>query len=159
LFGGGAEYHRVIEGPGVLHVISPQDGPLSGTLALSAEPLRPLGEGLGESVIVPPGGTAAFAFSLQKTATIGIGVRAEPDAAQVRVFDASGKLVGEGVAQLLPNLPAGHYVVEARCGQRCSARCRALRVRRRMSFGPILKRLVSSLWVIHDRKSKQGRLF
>jgi hypothetical protein len=104
----------VIEGPSVLRVISPQDGPLSGTIALSAEPLRPLGEGLGETVLVPPGGTAAFAFSLQKPATIGIGVRANPDFVHVRVFDEKGKLVGEGVAQLLPNLPAGRYVLEAR---------------------------------------------
>jgi hypothetical protein len=100
LFEAGAEFNRVIEGPGVLRVISPQDGPLSGTLALSAEPLRPLGEGLGETVLVPSGGTAAFAFSLQKPATIGI--------------DEKGKLAGEGVAQLLPNLPAGRYLLEAR---------------------------------------------
>jgi hypothetical protein len=114
LFEAGAEFNRVIEGPGVLRVISPQDGPLSGTLALSAEPLRPLGEGLGETVLVPSGGTAAFAFSLQKPATIGIGVRANPDFVQVRVFDEKGKLAGEGVAQLLPNLPAGRYLLEAR---------------------------------------------
>ena len=114
LFEAGAEYYRVIDGTSVLHAISPQDGPLSGTLALSAEPLRPLGEGLGETVLVSPGGTAAFVFSLKKTTTIGIGVRAEPDFAYVRVVDEKGKLVGEGVAQLLPNLPAGRYVLEAR---------------------------------------------
>jgi hypothetical protein len=114
LFGAGAEFHRAIKGAGVLRVISPQDGPLSGTLALSAEPLRTLGEGLGETVMVPPGGSAAFSFSLAKAATIGIGVRAVPDTAHVRVFNESGGLVGEGVAQLLPDLPAGHYVLEAR---------------------------------------------
>lgn len=114
LFEAGAEVHRVIEGPAVLRLISPQDGPLSGTLSLSAEPLRPVGEGLGETVLVAPGGSAAFSFSLQKTATIGVGVRANPDFVHVRVFDEKGKIAGEGVAQLLPNLPTGRYVLEAR---------------------------------------------
>ena len=38
---------------------------------------------------------------------------AEPDDAAVRVLDAAGKVVGEGVAQLR-TLPAGHYLLEAR---------------------------------------------
>jgi hypothetical protein len=114
LFGAGAEFHRAIDAPATLRVLSPQDGPLSGTLALSAEPLRVLSDGLGPTVALPPGGTAAFAFTLPRQATIGIGVRAEPDRARVRVLNAAGHVVGEGVAQLLPQLPAGNYVLEAR---------------------------------------------
>jgi len=114
VFSAGAAFHRAIDAQSILRIISPQDGPLSGTLALSAEPLRPLHEGLGEQVSVPPGGTAAFAFVLTRTATIGIGLRAEPDRARVRVLSAAGRVVGEGVAQLLPNLAPGAYVLEAR---------------------------------------------
>ncbi len=114
LFPAGAEFHRAIDAASVLRIMSPQDGPLSGTLALSAEPLRPLHEGLGEQVAVPPGGSAAFAFTLGKTATVGIGVRAEPDRARVRVLNAAGRVIGEGVAQLLPNLAPGTYILEAR---------------------------------------------
>jgi hypothetical protein len=62
---------------------------------------------------VAPGGSAAFGFSLVRAATIGVGVRAEPDRAEVRLLDANGAVVGEGVAQL-QKLPAGRYVLEAR---------------------------------------------
>ena len=115
LFASGAEFHRVVTAPAALNLFSPVDGPLSGTLSLSAEPLHVLSEGLGDRVSVAPGGTAAFAFSLQRAATIGIGVRAEPDSlASVRIYNAKGNLVGSGVAQLLRDLPAGDYVIEAR---------------------------------------------
>jgi hypothetical protein len=72
----------------------------------------PLGEGLGESVTIPPGGSAAFKFTLAKAATIGVGVRAQPDRVRARLLDAAGKIVGEGVAQLR-SLEAGAYVLEA----------------------------------------------
>ena len=78
-----------------------------------AEPLVPVGEGLGAQVAVAPGGAAAFAFTLAKSTTIGVGVRAEPDRVNARLLDASGKVVGEGVAQLQA-LEAGAYVLEAR---------------------------------------------
>jgi hypothetical protein len=53
-----------------------------------------------------------FAFSLAKAATIGVGVRADPDRVAVRLLDASGAVKGEGVAQLRA-LPAGQYLIEA----------------------------------------------
>ncbi len=71
-----------------------------------------IGEGLGQPVSVAPGGAAAFAFSLAQPATIGVGVRADPDTAAVRLLNAAGAVLGEGVAQLRA-LPAGHYVIEA----------------------------------------------
>ena len=114
LFPAGAELHRALAaGPAELRLYSPHDGPLSGTLELSAQPVTPISEGLGPTVTVAPGGSAAFGFTLAKAATIGIGVRAEPDDAAVRVLDAAGKVLGEGVAQLR-SLPAGHYLLEAR---------------------------------------------
>lgn len=114
LFAEGAELHRALPaGPALLLVYSPHDGPLSGTLALRADPIRPTGEGLGETVAVAPGGSAAFGFSLAREAIVGLGVRADPDRVEVRLLDARGAVLGEGVAQLRP-LPAGHYVLEAR---------------------------------------------
>ncbi len=101
LFAAGAELHRAVAaGPVTLRLFSADDGPLGGTLTVWAEPLLPLGEGLGDGVAVAPGGAAAVGFTLAKAATIGVGVRAEPDGAQVRVLDAAGAAVGEGVAQL-----------------------------------------------------------
>ena len=113
MFAAGAELHRVVApGPVTLLLVSPDEGPLSGTLSVWAEALRPLGEGLGETVAVGPGGSAAFGFTLPAPRTIGIGVRADPDVASVRLLDARGAVLGEGVAQLV-KLPAGDYVLEA----------------------------------------------
>ncbi len=113
LFPAGAEFHRALAaGPAELRLYAPQDGPLSGTLDLSAQPVTPVGEGLGPTVTVPPGGSAVFGFQLAKGTTIGVGVRAEPDDATVRLLDAAGRVVGEGVAQLRTLRP-GRYLLEA----------------------------------------------
>ena len=108
----GAEFHRALAaGPAELRLYAPQDGPLSGTLELSAQPVTPVTEGLGPTVTVAPGGSAVFGFQLAKAGTIGVGVRAEPDDASVRLLDAAGTVLGEGVAQLRTltagTLPAG----------------------------------------------------
>jgi hypothetical protein len=114
LFAAGAEFHVAIPaGAAMLRAYSPHDGPLSGTIALAAEPLRPVQEGVGAEVALAPGDAAAFAFQLVKPATVGIGVRAVPDQVQVRLIDAKGALLGDGVAQLRA-LPAGRYILEAR---------------------------------------------
>lgn len=114
LFPSGAEFHVAVPaGPVMLRLYSPHDGPLSGKIALFAEQLRPLQEGVGAEVAVAPGGAAAFVFDLAQPATVGIGVRAVPDRVQVRLIDAHGAVLGEGVAQLR-KLLAGRYVVEAR---------------------------------------------
>lgn len=114
LFASGAELNRILPaGSGELSVFSATDGPLSGTLDLRAEPVLPVSEGLGPVVVVPPGGAAAFGFTLPKAATIGIGVRVAPDGgATARLLDENGKVMGEGVAQLVA-LPPGRYVLEA----------------------------------------------
>ena len=114
LFAAGAEFHRAVPGGAtVLRLYPPQDGSLSGTLTVAAEPIRPAQEGVGEAVAVAPGQSAAFGFTLARAATVGVGVRAEPDRAEVRLLDARGAVLGEGVAQL-QSLPAGRYVLEAR---------------------------------------------
>ena len=100
-------------GPVRLSLFSADDGPLGGTISVWSEPLVPAGEGLGESVAVAPGGSAAFTFTLAKAATIGVGLRADPDQAQARLLDARGTVLGEGVAQLR-HLEPGAYVLEAR---------------------------------------------
>jgi hypothetical protein len=113
MFASGAAMDRAVPGgPVSLLLVSPDDGPLGGTLSVAAEPLHDLTEGLGEAVAVGPGGSAAWTFTLPKTLTIGVGVRAEPDEAAVRLLDAHGAVVGTGVAQLR-TLPAGAYVLEA----------------------------------------------
>jgi uncharacterized protein len=113
LYGNGAAVHRMLPaGASELRIYSPHDGPLSGSLDLTAEPIIPAREGLGEAVSVAPGSAAVFGFSLAKAATIGVGVRADPDTVKAHLLDETGKLIGDGVAQLRP-LPAGRYLLEA----------------------------------------------
>ena len=112
LFPAGAELHRMLSaGNAELHIVPAQDGPLTGTLALRTEPILPVKEGLGAEVTVAPGGAAVFGFAVQQQATIGIGVRAAPDRVTARLLDADGRVIGEGVAQLV-TLKPGRYVLE-----------------------------------------------
>jgi hypothetical protein len=114
LFPAGAELHVMLaSGTAELRLYSPTDGPLTGSLTLFTDPINPIAEGLGTPVSVAPGGSAVFGFTLSKAATIGVGVRADPDRATVRLLDAKGVVLGQGVAQLRA-LPAGQYLIEAR---------------------------------------------
>ena len=114
LFPAGAEFHRYLA-PGVaeLRLISPHDGPLSGSLELDTTPVTPAAEGLGDAVALAPGGTALFAFDVARDGAVGIGIRADPDRAAVRLLDDNGIELGAGVA-LLRRLHPGHYLIEAR---------------------------------------------
>ena len=114
LFPAGAELHAYAGASAAqLRVYSPHDGALSGELALTASPLIPVSEGVGAARALAPGGAALFVFDVPRAATIGVGVRSDPDSAAVRLLDASGKSLGEGVAQL-QRLEPGRYILEAR---------------------------------------------
>ena len=100
-------------GDAELQLFSPQDGPLTGTLDLSAEPITPVGDGIGAPQVLAPGASAVFAFEVTRPTMIGVGVRAEPDRVVVRLLDANGGLIGDGVSQLR-KLEKGRYLLEAR---------------------------------------------
>lgn len=112
LFPAGAEFHRYLQDASLLRLFSPQDGPLSGSIELVATPIAPLAEGVGAAVTVASGGTALFGFTVEKDSDIGIGIRAEPDRARVRLLDAQGKPLGDGVVQMR-HLAPGRYLIEA----------------------------------------------
>jgi hypothetical protein len=114
MFPAGAELHRyVAAGAAELKLYSPHDGPLAGSLELAASPVVPAADGLGEELLLAPGATALFGFEVIRAATIGVGVRSEPDRAAMRLLDSGGKVIGEGVAQLV-RLTPGRYLIEAR---------------------------------------------
>ena len=114
LYPAGAEFHRyVAAGEAELSLYSPSDGSLGGALELTASPVTPINEGLGEPLALAPGATALFGFEVTRAGSIGAGVRAEPDNAAVRLLDAAGKSLGEGVAQFV-RLEPGRYVLEVR---------------------------------------------
>jgi hypothetical protein len=114
LFPAGAELHRYVgAGTAELRLYSPHEGPLAGSLELTATPIVPIAEGLGEARAVAPGATALFGFEVTRAGPVGVGIRSEPDRAMVRLLDATGKPLGEGVTQL-HRLDPGRYFVEAR---------------------------------------------
>jgi hypothetical protein len=114
LFPAGAELHRYLgAGAAELRLYSPHEGPLAGSLELTATPVVPIAEGLGEAKAVAPGATALFGFEVTRAGPVGVGIRSEPDRAMVRLLDAAGKSLGDGVAQL-HRLDPGRYFVEAR---------------------------------------------
>lgn len=114
LYASGADFRRyVAAGDATLTVWSPHDGALGGALDLTASPVTPAKEGLGEPVALAPGASALFGFEVKRASEIGVGLRAEPDRAEARLLDALGKPIGEGVAQI-KKLQPGRYILEAR---------------------------------------------
>ncbi len=113
LFGQGATTDRYVAGgETVLRLLSPQDGPLSGTLELSVTPVAELVEGTGAPVAVGPGGAALFGFRVTAEGPVGLGVRANPDRVSARLLDDTGRELAHGVT-LLHRLTPGHYLLEA----------------------------------------------
>jgi uncharacterized protein len=111
LFPAGAVLDRYVAGNTVLRVDSAHEGPLSGTLELAADPVTPIGDGLGEAVALAPGHSAVFAFRVPRATAVGVGVRAEPDTARVRLLASDGAVLGEGSA-MLRRLDAGRYLID-----------------------------------------------
>ncbi len=110
----GADVRRyVAAGDAELRVFSPHDGSLTGTLDVSAEPITPVGDGIGEAQVLAPGASALFAFEVSRAGMVGVGLRAEPDRVLARLLDVNGVALGEGVAQMR-KLEKGRYLLEAR---------------------------------------------
>ncbi|AVA26356.1 MULTISPECIES: lysozyme inhibitor LprI family protein [unclassified Rhizobium] len=114
LFPTGAEFHRYLAaGEAVLTLYSTHEGPLSGSLDMTATPVVPVNDGVGAPVVLAPGATALFGFEVKNSGNIGVGLRSDPDLAIGHLLDAKGQVLGEGVNQL-KQLAAGYYLLEAR---------------------------------------------
>ncbi len=113
-FPAGVEFRRYMAaGDATLDVLSAGEGPLSGALDVSTTAVIPAHEGVNDPVTLAPGSAAIFVFEMQRESEIGLGLRTEPDRAEMLLLDAAGKQLGEGVEQS-HKLAAGHYFVEAR---------------------------------------------
>jgi len=113
-FPSGVELRRLMTaGDATLDVYSPHEGPLTGALDVFTSPVIEAHEGVNDAVTLAPGAAALFAFETRREGEIGLGLRAEPDRATMRLLGADGQLLGEGVEQSL-KLPVGRYLVEAR---------------------------------------------
>ncbi len=113
LFGSGIAFDRYLPaGATLLRLLSPTDGPLSGTLDLAAFPAAEIAEGSGAPVAIAPGAAAVFGFTVTAEGAVGLGVRADPDIVAVRLIDEGGRELGRGVS-MLRKLAPGHYLLEA----------------------------------------------
>lgn len=113
LFGKGAALARYVPAGQIrLRLLSPQDGPLSGTMELSGTPVTAVEEGLGAPAAIAPGGAAAFSFTVTAAGPVGLGVRADPDRVTVRLLDEHGEMLQSGVS-MLQTLTPGRYLLEA----------------------------------------------
>jgi uncharacterized protein len=113
LFGKGVATARYLPaGETVVHLLAPQDGPLSGSLELAGTPVILQAEGVGAPVVVFPGSAAVFGFTVTTTGPVGIGVRADPDRVTARLLDEHGVVLAQGVS-MLRDLAPGHYLLEA----------------------------------------------
>jgi hypothetical protein len=88
-------------------------GGLTGRAELTTTPVIAMGEGLGPSVLLPPGASRFFSFEVEHPGPVGIGVRASEDVVEALLFDAGGAPLGRGAAQM-PRLEAGTYLLELR---------------------------------------------
>jgi hypothetical protein len=84
--------------------------PLVGEIELSALPVRPAGEGLGEEALLASGDSVLYSFRVDREGGVGIGVRASAGSAEASLFSADGKLLGNGVAWM-PELRPGTYLL------------------------------------------------
>jgi hypothetical protein len=112
-FPSGVEFHHYVSaGDATLEVFSPHDGALAGTLDIGGAPIIEAKEGLNDPVTLAAGASALFSFETRREGEIGIGLRSDPDRTRLRLLDANGKALGEGLAQSMKLAP-GRYLVEA----------------------------------------------
>ncbi len=104
---------HIAPGEARLDVFPPSDVGLGGSLDIAIAPAVLAHEGLNDPVTLAAGEAALFAFEVKSDGEIGLGLRAEPDRATMRLFTAGGATLGEGAAQL-QKLKSGRYFVEAR---------------------------------------------
>ena len=87
--------------------------PLAGALAVSWAPVERVGEGLGAPLALAPGASRFVAFEVPTARRVGVGVRADSAAVEATLYDAGGRALGAGVAQL-HDLAAGRYLLALR---------------------------------------------
>ena len=112
-FASGIDFHHYIAaGDATIEIVSPHTGNLSGALDISTQSIVAAKEGINEPVVISSGASLLFSFETTRDADIGIGLRANPDRISARVLDATGSVLGEGIAQKIKVSP-GRYFIEA----------------------------------------------
>ena len=85
-------------------------GTLRGPAEVLATPVQPIGEGLGPELLLGPGQSRLFSFTVTQTGPIGIAVRADADRVETTLLSSSGRPLGHGSMQM-PTLEPGTYLL------------------------------------------------
>jgi hypothetical protein len=85
-------------------------GTLHGFAEITTTSVVPIGEGLGPEVLLGPGQSRLFSFTVANAGPVGVGVRADADRVDVTLLSGSGRPLGHGSMQM-PTLEAGAYLL------------------------------------------------
>ncbi len=83
---------------------------LSGTVELTVTPVTEIGEGLGPEVLLAPGATRMFSFTVAREGQVGVGVRASADVVEASLLSGDGRPIGTGAVQMSTLMP-GTYLL------------------------------------------------
>jgi len=86
------------------------DGALTGTVSLTASNASEIAEGLGPEVLLLPGSSRWFRFSVTEKSLIGVGVAAEADRVLATVYATDGTEVASGLIRRV-RLEAGTWLL------------------------------------------------
>jgi len=86
---------------------------LTGSLDITTSTVATIGEGVGPELLLGPGEARFFAFDVRHAGKVGVGVRSDSDRVETELQDATGTLIGKGIAQM-PELKTGHYLLVLR---------------------------------------------
>lgn len=85
-------------------------GMLHGSAEVTASPVEVIGEGLGPEVMIAPGTSRIFSFSVKHRGAIGVGVRSDVADVASSLLTEVGKRLGAGVVQM-HTLDPGTYLL------------------------------------------------
>jgi hypothetical protein len=85
-------------------------GSLWGTAEVISSGVTVITEGLGPEVLLAPGATRFFQFSVTRKGEVGIGVHADSDVVECSLFEGGGRPIGSGLVQM-PTLSPGDYLI------------------------------------------------
>jgi hypothetical protein len=83
---------------------------LHGVAEVTTTAVVPIGEGLGPEVLLGPGQSRLFSFTVAHAGAIGLGVRADADRIEMTLLSSTGQPLGRGSMQM-PTLEPGAYMV------------------------------------------------
>jgi hypothetical protein len=110
--GAGCDIYRLLN-PGSYRfmVRAFANGPLSGNLGWTAEPVETLKEGIGAQYWLAPGESRLFRFATESEGEIGLGLQVEADTLRCLITDTSHNVLGDGCQQFL-KVDQGNYLLK-----------------------------------------------